>query len=579
MATINGVGILTIINGNPKRISFSLAFLLLGIFLFPKIAGWQTPACASTNQRPKLVVFLIADQFPVNFILHCADKFQANGFRQLIENGANFSACRYEGSTNQTACNLASITAGAYPWATGVIANEWFDHHKQKSVRAVLDDDKQTGADLLGLAGSVPSPFCTTIGDELKIATNGLSRVISVSTSRSDALLLAGKSRDQAYWWDTKMGNFCGYSHLSKNVPAWVNRFNEKSYSSQFLGKTWTSSGHSALGSDSNYDNTPKTEVSLEKNVGHSINMPTTADESFYTQFAATPWANQMLVEFATEAINEESLGQHDTTDILNISFPAFESVGRNYGPYSQASHDLVWQFDQSLSDLLQTLDQKIGLSNCLIIFTACHGAMPSPAMMQAQGMESGVIDAKSFRNQLNTALSLKLGKSEWIEAFAPPNLYLNLNAIDHSSYHQPDVEKISAKLARGIPGVAEIYTAFQFFMNQVPIGPQVEMVRKSYFWGRSGELYIIPKPGFIFSSSNDGIIAGSPYSYDAQVPLFILGGAIKAGNYASPVSPVDIAPTVANILNISAPPLSEGRVLNEALNSTSKGKYPKSVK
>ena len=62
------------------------------------------------------------------------------------------------------------------------------------------------------------------------------------------------------------------------------------------------------------------------------------------------------------------------------------------------------------------------------------------------------------------------------------------------------------------------------------------------------------------------GTTHGSPWSYDARVPLVWMGAAIKRGAYPSPASIADIAPTLATILGIPAPARSQGRVLREML-------------
>jgi predicted AlkP superfamily pyrophosphatase or phosphodiesterase len=526
--------------------TIALILVAAGLFLGSCI---ELPVRAAINQGPKLIIYLVADQFPCSYFDQCADKLQTNGFRQLLDNGANFTACHYTAATNQTACNLAVIATGAYPWSTGIVGNEWYDRRKQKLVKASSTEDSVSAAEESSPGASYSHG--TTIGEELKLSTNGLSRVVSISALQSEALLLAGKSGQRAFWWDYHSGNFASMRQSIMSQPAWVKGFNEKHYSEKFLGKNWQSREASPISSSS------------------------IADESFYTQFIATPWANQMLVDFAKEAIEQESLGQRDATDLVNISFPAFEIVGKNYGAFSSEAYELVGRFDRSLADLLQFLDNKIGSSNYLIVFTAAHGAMFSSDTMKNQGLEAGIIEAASFRNQLDTALSSKLGKANWVEAFAPPNLYLNLSTIDHSAYKQPDIEKLAANLGR-VTGVAEINTAFQFFMNQVPVGPQVGLVQKSYFWGRSGELYVIPKPGFAFACESSGTTCGSPYNYDAQVPLIIYGNGLKPGTYANGSDPADISPTIANMLNINAPSLAEGRVLSEALNWAPKAKYVK---
>lgn len=94
--------------------------LILAVSIIVFSSGSFTAASIAVSQRPKVVIFLLADQFGYNTFSQCADKFQPNGFRQLLDNGANFTACKYSGATNQTACNLSVIATGAYPWSTGL---------------------------------------------------------------------------------------------------------------------------------------------------------------------------------------------------------------------------------------------------------------------------------------------------------------------------------------------------------------------------------------------------------------------------------------------------------------------------
>ena len=462
------------------------------------------------SPRPKLVIFLIADEFAYDYLGRVQDKLPPGGFRLLLDTGACFTHCRFQQATNQTACGQSVIATGAHPWATGIVGDKWYDRKKGKVVSATLTGE---GTSMTGAHEMVG----TTLGDELKLASGGRSKVFTVAISDSAALLFAGKLANNAFWWDARAGNFQGVSQYG-----------------------------SGLGT-------------MNKSMGEETGggMPIDAN---------SPRANQLVADFAKQLINQEGLGQDGDTDLLGVNFSATESIGNRHGPQSQESEDLVLKLDQTVNGLLSFLDQKVGLANCLVVFTADHGVAPIPEMLREKGLEAGRVDPKYFRSQLNSALTSRLGNFDWIEEFEPPNLYLNLNTIDRQQRRQPDIEALAAKLAHSLPGTGEVYTAFQFFLNQLPNGPLSEAIRKSYFWGRSGELYVAPKPGYIFTTETEGTVSGSPFSYDSQVPLILRGSAIKAGRYTETASPADIAPTVASILGINAPSLSEGRVLSEAL-------------
>ena len=58
----------------------------------------------------------------------------------------------------------------------------------------------------------------------------------------------------------------------------------------------------------------------------------------------------------------------------------------------------------------------------------------------------------------------------------------------------------------------------------------------------------------------------GTPYTYDTNVPIIIMGRGVKAGRYLQESSPADIAPTLAALLGIQAPSSATGRILTEAM-------------
>lgn len=523
---------------------------------------------------------MVVDQLAYDYLARYQDKFAAGGFRYLLEQGANFNNCAYQHASTKTACGHAIIASGSYPWANGIVGNEWYDRRKGKFVEATAEDGVQMlGAP--GAAGSSRNMVGTTIGDEMKLATNGQSKVITASLKDRGALFLAGRMANSAFWWDSKSGYFVSSSQWAHDIPSWVKDFNAQHYSDKYFGKAWQ-----RLLPEAQYTASSRDDYNFERPLpGDGRQFPHTITGgaagpslAYYNTFACTPWADQMLADFGRQAIEKENLGLHSNTDLLALSFSSLDYVGHAFGPYSQECEDMVLRLDQSLAGLFQYIDQRIGLNQCLLVLTADHGVCPIPESLKEKGLDAGRIDTKAFKNLLNTTLSARLGQEEWIEAFDPPNLYLNLNAIDKQKYRQPDVEALAAKVARSIPGVGDTFTAFQFFMNQLPSGPNTQAARKSYYGARSGELMVLSKPGYIFSNEPNGTTHGSPYSYDSHVPLIMCGGAIKAGRYGKECSPADIAPTIAAILGIQPPSLSEGRVLHEALGQVSGPPTPRNV-
>jgi len=536
--------------------------LTLVLLIFSTCAG--TSASADTA-KPRLVLLIVADQFSYNYLARYQDRFGSGGLRALQDRGAVFTNCKFADATTQSAVGHSIISTGAYPWSTGIIADQWYDPGHGKTISATIDE----GAQPVGGTGTAFSTRLmngTTIGDQLKLLSNGRSKVITVSLEPAAALLLAGRLATNAYWWDERTGTFVTSSQYGHELPSWVQAFNDQRYAEKFVGKQWQ-----RLMPEGQYGASTRDDYPYERSIAgdgkqfpHTIG--TTAGEAFNIAFVKTPWANDMLVDFSKEAIEREALGQHADPDLLAIGFSAGGYLGEAFGPYSQECEDLCLRLDQALAGLLQYLDQKVGSSNYLVVFTSDHGVAPIPEFLKERGAEGGRIDPKVFKTLLNSALTGRLGQGEWIEAFEPPNLYLNANTIAKQNYRQPDVEALAAKMVHSVPGIADAYAAFQFYTNQLPNGPLLDAIRKSYYWGRSGELYVVPKPGFIFDSEINGTKSGSPYNYDCQVPLIIAGTGVQAGRYGTSASPADIAPTIAGILGIEPPSTSEGRILFECL-------------
>ncbi|HMW89966.1 MAG TPA: alkaline phosphatase family protein [Candidatus Obscuribacter sp.] len=524
---------------------------------------------SATPTKPKLVVMLVADKMPYGSLLRYQDKMGNGGLKFLTEAGANFVNCTYSQAATFSACGNATIATGAGPWANGIIADQWYDRRKGKAISCVFDENTQmTGAN--APAGSSKLLKGTTIGDEFKLATNGRAKVISLAVSDSQAMLLGGRLANIALWFDVKTGNFVTSSQYSRDLPNWVKAYNDTRPAERYTAKPWL-----RLLPETQYGVSTRDDYTHErplvgdgKAFPHVINTPVPG-EGAYSTLAVTPMANQMVFDLAREAVEKESLGNHTDTDLLVVGLSAGDKLISYFGPASQEAQDLVLRMDQGLSGLLSYLDQKVGLGNCLIAFTASSGAQQIPEFSKERGLDGGRIDAKTFKTFLDTSLDNRLGADDWIESFEPPYVHLNFAAIDKNKYRQPDVEALCAKVAHSVPGIAEVITTAQLYSNQVPSGPYGEGVRRSYFWERSGELYVVPKPGFIFSSESNGTASGSPYSADAQVPMVLYGFGIQGGRYGQAVTPADLAPTIAALTGTQAPSLCDGKPLAPALAQT----------
>ena len=73
-----------------------------------------------------------------------------------------------------------------------------------------------------------------------------------------------------------------------------------------------------------------------------------------------------------------------------------------------------------------------------------------------------------------------------------------------------------------------------------------------------------------IFINDFDGLTVasthGSPWRYDTYVPVVFAGAGLKAARISRPITPYDVAPTLANYLGIKPPSGAIGNPLTEVV-------------
>src|SRR3954454_5708319 len=181
------------------------------------------------NARPKLIVIIVIDQFRGDYLERYRDQFGEGGFRLFLDHGADFSDCHYNYANTRTGPGHATLLTGAYSDGHGILANEWWDPQKKRMVTSVQDDATK----LVGIASTSPgsSPhnlLADTLGDELKLATQGKSRVFGVALKDRAAVLPAGFAGDGAFWIDPKSGAMITSTYYRSDLPKWAQEFNDR---------------------------------------------------------------------------------------------------------------------------------------------------------------------------------------------------------------------------------------------------------------------------------------------------------------------------------------------------------------
>jgi len=556
-------------------------------------SGQRRPQVGPANtqpKRPRLVLLIAVDQYRYDYLERFGDLFVANGFRRLLREGASWTESNYDHMPTYTAPGHGTLMTGAYPAETGIIGNEWLDRASGKRVTSVSDETvKPLGGAPNELAASPSRLMTSTVGDELRLATNDRAKVIGISVKDRSAILPAGRHANAAYWFSTTSGNMVSSTYYFNQLPAWVTTFNSTRSADKYFGAKWE-----RLLPEDEYvkragPDSPSWEVvsgSGDTNAfPHTITGGTTAvGQAFYWALDYSPFSNDILVSFAQEAIVKEQLGQDDDTDVLTVSFSANVYVGHRYGPYSQEVMDVTLRVDRQIAALLDFVDARVGLSNTVVALTADHGVSPIPEHAAILGLGGARLNTADLFAAVKKALTAKYnpqGKSpdpsaDYLlkysegatmrEYFINGNLYFNYDALRRDSVNVEEVSQVIVAAALTVPGVARCFSRTQLLRGATSITDPIERrVLHGFSPARSGDVVVVPEP---FKYLGDTITAthGSPYSYDTHVPMIIMGTGVKPGQYLEAATPADIAPTLSALLRITPPSNAMGRVLIEAL-------------
>jgi len=527
------------------------------------IAALFTPPrgrASAYNGHPKLIVVIVIDQFRGDYLERYHDQFGDAGFRLLLDHGAYFPNCNYNYANTRTAPGHSTLFTGAYSNGHGIAANEWWDPKKKKMVTSVEDDDTK----LVGLtdskSGASPHNLrADTLGDELKLATQGKARVFGVSLKDRSAILPAGFAGDAAYWIDPKSGVWVTSTYYRNDLPRWVQDFNSNR-PAKYWDREWKNLRGELLASTAH----------RKAKDG--------SDAGFYDVVGGTTFGNEYELEFAKELVVYENVGRGPATDLLAISLSPNDILGHRVGPDSPEMAQMALDLDHELADFFNFLGHQVGLADVWIALSADHGVSSLPDAVKKLRIPAANVGASKAEEQINVAITAKFfpGHPAPYVKLDYPLAWLDQDAFIAAHIHERDAE-VAAGEAMKQAGLRDYYTKSQLAAGEAPNTPLGRKYLNSY--SPHGSWFVMGVPDIYTVGPGGGTDHTSPYNYDTHVPLALYGLPFQAGTYRTNVETIDLAPTLASLLGINAPTHSVGRVLTEALapphRGATEGKQP----
>jgi hypothetical protein len=440
-----------------------------------------------------------------------------------------------------------------------MVLNDWYDRAAGKSVACTADtatkaisyDGKETPSD------SAKHLLVPAFAEQIRERGG---RVVTLSIKARSAIGLAGHSADMALWFNEERGTWLTSSAFASSFDPFLREYIDTHPVTADYGKTWDRSYEPGA-----YKNTDE-GVGERPPTGWTRTFPhplTSAagkpDSAYFTLWLRSPFADDYLGRMAAAVVDAKQLGTGGRTDYLGVSFSSLDLVGHNFGPNSHEVQDMLARLDVTIGALIDHLDAKVGRGRYVLALTGDHGVADIP-----EQVGSGRTTSREVSAALDGALQPILGPGSYVAFSAYTDVYLAAGVLDRLKQN-PAANRAALDALRALPGIAVAFRSDEVSdpSHRTDPDPVKRAAALSYHQGRSGDIIIVPKEQWIFSTS--ATTHGTLYPYDQRVPVIFLGAGVKAGRQSTPVTPADIVPTLASMTNVPLPG-TDGHVLRSVM-------------
>ena len=508
--------------------------------------GCAREPAPAPGRAPTLVVLVTVDQLRADYLFRFRDQL-SGGLARLLDGGAWFPNAFHDHANTETAPGHATVWSGRFPSHNGIVSNP----------RGVPD----TSVRLLESDGPGASPHRVR-GDwffDWLHAAEPAARALSVSRKDRAAILSIGRSRESVYWFAPE-GRFTTSTYYADTLPAWVEAFNARRLPERMAGRAWD-----LLLSPGAYpepDSVPYEHGGRDFTFPHVLPSDSAAAAATVMDF---PWMDDLTLAFALDGVEALGLGRGPGTDVLAVSLSATDHIGHHFGPDSREIHDQILRVDRALGAFLDSLARMRDSTRVVIALTGDHGVAPYPEVYEARtGIHVGHVSLRTVLSGVREALAAR-GVPSRAFRLESAQLWVDPDAFRWAGVPMDSVVEAFAERARAVPGIARV----DLMRTLAAADTTRDMIARRWVHALPPDLPIAAvvtlEPHWVWGSGTDAQ-HGSPWDYDAHVPLVLYGTPFRHGVYEDTVRAVDLAPTLAAGLGLTVPADADGHVLREAL-------------
>ena len=493
------------------------------------------------QERPKLVVGIVIDQMRWDYLERYKDRYSEGGFKRMMNQGYNCTQCMINYIPAVTAVGHTSVYTGSVPAFHGIVNNSF--HINGKSTSAPYDESMETvGSTSKAGKRSPHNMMATTIGDELRMASNFRSKVIGVAIKDRAAILPAGHSANAAYWLDDSPNDeFITSTYYMKELPKWVVKFNKRGLAKKYMKRDW-----------------PKKMMYSQKTYKQSHPLDERIEIAVGSEIRTSPWGATLTFDMAQAAVEGEKLGQGEFTDMLCVSVSSTDAIAHRVGSNSSLIEDTYLWLDRDLERFFSFLDEYVGKGQWTAFLTADHAGNHNLQWRMDNKIPAEVWESTQLEDDLNQIIAKKTGVADkMVMGISSFKVMLNEPLMLEKGLERNDVADFVVKYLR-----SQSFVLFAFDVERMPDNipePIRTMTQNGFYPGRTGQIQIIPKGGVMeaFRYGEENLKGASHMLWgpdDTHIPLLFLGKGVPQGKNNHTVHITDIAATICSLLRIQQP-------------------------
>ena len=486
---------------------------------------------------PKMVVGITIDHLRTDYMEAFSPLYGEGGFKRLMNGGVVYSNVEYSTANVDRASSVASLYTGTVPYNHGIVGEMWMNRSTMRPMYCV--DDAAYAGDGTIDKSSPKHLLVSTIGDELKVATEGKAMVYSIAPYREVAILSAGHAADWAMWIDDFTGKWVGTEFYSPK-PSWVRYINALSVSERIGNVEWAPSNY-AVESYNYY---------LLSNRKSSFKHKFKGDRRF-REFKNSACVNEDITQMARSCINSSNMGSDDVPDLLSVCYYAGTFDNKPMIQSATELQDTYVRLDTEIAKFIDYVEKLVGLDNALIFVTSTGYDNEETQDLSKYRVPTGNFQINRCAALLNMYLVAVYGSGKYVESYYGNQLYLNHKLLEEKQLNLAEVQERCEDFLFQYSGIRDVYTSQR--LMQGAWTPGISKIRNGYNPKRSGDILIEVIPGWNLVNED---VASRKMVRDShfEFPLIFFGYGLEGKKIYNRVSIDCIAPTVSHLIRIRAP-------------------------